>query len=70
MAQQVKDPVLSLQQLELLLCHGFDPWPGNFYMLWVWPNVYILATTECSTGDVKMRIKQDSYLSGVLSLVR
>ena len=27
------DPALSLQQLELLLWCGFDPWPGNFHML-------------------------------------
>ena len=27
------DPALSLQQLELLLWYGFDPWPGNFHML-------------------------------------
>ena len=27
MAQQVKDPVLSL------LWHGFNPWPGNFHRL-------------------------------------
>ena len=34
MAQGVKDPELSLPQLGLLLWHGFDPWPGNFCMLW------------------------------------
>ena len=28
--QQVKDPVLSLQQLRLLLWRRFDPWPGTF----------------------------------------
>ena len=32
-AQQVKEPALSLQQLGSLLWHGFDPWPGNFCML-------------------------------------
>ena len=32
MTQQVKDPVLSLQQLRSLLWHGFDPWPGNVHM--------------------------------------
>ena len=37
-AQRVKDPVLSLQQLGLLLWHGFDPWPQNFHMLWAWPK--------------------------------
>ena len=33
MAQQVKDPALSLQQLRLLLWRGFDPWPRNFCTL-------------------------------------
>lgn len=31
-AQQVKDPVLSLLWLR------FDPLPGNFLVLWVWPK--------------------------------
>ena len=30
--QWVEDPVLSLQQLRLLLWYRFDPWPGNFHM--------------------------------------
>ena len=34
-AQQVKDLVLSLQWLKLLLWLGFNPWPGNFHVLWV-----------------------------------
>ena len=44
MAQQVKDLVLSPQQLGLLLwcrfnpCPRFDPWPRNFHMPWVWPK--------------------------------
>ena len=32
MAQQLKDLALSL------LWHGFDPWPGNFCVPWVWPQ--------------------------------
>ena len=32
MAQQVKDVVLSLQQLGSSLWLGLDPWPGNFHM--------------------------------------
>ena len=35
MVQQVKDPVLSPQQLKVLLWRGFDPWPGDFHMPWV-----------------------------------
>ena len=36
--QQVKDPVLSLLWLVSPLWHGFDPWPRNFHILWVWPK--------------------------------
>ena len=32
MAQWVKDPGLSLQQLRLLLWRSFDPWPRDFHM--------------------------------------
>ena len=35
-AQQVKDPALSLQSLGLLLQNGFNPWPGNFHMPQMW----------------------------------
>ena len=38
MAQQVKDPVLSLLWLWLQLWHRFDPWPGNFCMPWARPK--------------------------------
>ena len=36
MAQQVRNPLLSLWWLWLQLWHRFDPWLGNFYMLWAW----------------------------------
>ena len=32
MDQWIKDPALSLLWL------GFDPWPWNFCMVWVWPK--------------------------------
>ena len=35
-AQGVKDPALSRKRLRSLLWHGFDPWTGNLYILWVW----------------------------------
>ena len=38
MAQWVKDPALSLQQLGWLLRHGFSPWHGNFRMPWALPH--------------------------------
>ena len=34
----VEDLALSLQQLRSLLWRGFDPWPGNFHMLQLWPK--------------------------------
>ena len=37
-AQQVKDLALSLPWFRLLLWHRFDPWPGNFHMLWLQPK--------------------------------
>ena len=36
MVQWVKDLALSLQQLGLLLWHGFDPWPKNLHIPWAW----------------------------------
>ena len=36
--QQVKDPALSLWWLRSLLRLGFDLWPGNSHMPWVWPE--------------------------------
>ena len=47
-AQQVKDPVLSLQRLRLLLWCGFDLWPGNFHMLLVYPKTK--SKSECRRG--------------------
>ena len=55
----VEDPVLSLQQLGLLLWCGFDPWPGNFRMPWVWlpppekseKKHERIMVTALSTGD-------------------
>ena len=38
MAQQVKDPVLSLLWLGSLPWCGFNPWPNNFCMPWVPPK--------------------------------
>ena len=32
-AQWVKDLALSL------LWRGFDPWPGNFHIPWLWPKI-------------------------------
>ena len=38
MAQQVKDPALSLLWLGLLLWDRFNPWPRNFLMPWTQPK--------------------------------
>ena len=36
MAQQVKDLAWSLRRPRSLLWFGFDPWPGNFHVPWLW----------------------------------
>ena len=38
MAQQVKEPALSLQQFGLLLWCRLDPWPGKLHMLQARPK--------------------------------
>ena len=48
--QQVKDLVLSLQQLRLLLWLRFDPWPGNLHMPWAWPHKRKKKSTIESVG--------------------
>ena len=61
--QWVKDPVLSPQQLRSLLCHGFDPWPRNFHMMWEQPKkkernsgpiIYYLHITMVKCGTVAL----------------
>ena len=39
MAQQIKYPAMSLQQSGSLLGHGFNPWPWNFLMPQVHPQL-------------------------------
>ena len=46
LVQWVKDSASSLQRLGSLLWRGFDPWPGNFQMLWVWPKQTNKTTLE------------------------
>ena len=36
-SSELKDPVLPQLQLKSQLWVGFNPWPGNFCMTWVWP---------------------------------
>ena len=37
--QQVKDPALPQPWHRSQPQRGFDPWPGNFHMPWVWPKI-------------------------------
>ena len=47
MAEQVKDPALSLQWLR------FDPWPGNFLMPQVRPEIFFFFNLKKDPhGDV------------------
>ena len=61
-AQCVKDLVL------LLLWHGFDPWPGNVYMLWMWPKKKKKKTQVGSSWVClclnRWLVKNNCFLSG------
>ena len=52
MAQQVKEPVLSLQQLRSLLWHGFNPWPSNFHMPEMQPKQNKLGISWIILNDI------------------
>ena len=43
MAQWVKDPVLSPQELWSLLWRGFNPGLGNFRVPRVWPKTKVVS---------------------------
>ena len=46
--QWVKDPAL----LQLWLQLGFDPWPGNFHIPWVWLKEKKIS--KCLTPDHRL----------------
>ena len=51
-APWVEDLVLSLLQLGSLVWFGFNPWPKNFYMPWVWPkNNFLKVITKDVEGQ-------------------
>ena len=54
-SQQVKDPVLSLPW------YGFDPWPGNFHLLWGWWKKYWLVIRKNISRKLLMRKKKLFY---------
>ena len=58
--QQVKDLALSLQQLGLLLWHGFDPWLGNFQTYW--------AQTKKKKRKRKRKKKKEKKIIPALTL--
>ena len=63
MVQQVKDPALSL------LWPGFNPWPGNFHVPWVWPNFFFLNHYNCALSTFKafvqkQKIRNEGSLTG------
>ena len=63
MAHQVKDRALSLQWLESLLGHGFDPWSRNFHVLWVQPKTKTKERkkTTCTTFIIYIKLVQSGY---------
>ena len=61
MAQWVKNPVLSLQQLGSLLWCGFDHRPQNFHILQAWlkkKNPFSVILVGFQKGA-----KEDAYIS-------
>ena len=44
MVQWVKNPALSLLWLGLQPWCGFNPWPQNFSLPWMWPKKKIIGT--------------------------
>ena len=61
-AQQVKDPVLSLLWLVLLLWCGLIPWPGDFHMSQTWSKKRERAREQdmklCSLHDCNSTRKE------------
>ena len=54
-AQQVNDHRLLLLWLRSLLRHGFNPWPRNFFMLWVWPKYKGMSSLHVFHGHLSPR---------------
>ena len=53
---QVKDLALSQQWLGLLLWCGFNPWPGDIRMPWMWSKKKkSLQTINAGEGTEKMK---------------
>ena len=69
MAQWVKDPALSLQQLGSLLWHGFNPWPENFHMLRTWPKNKKLGSSPHGSAETNLtNIYEDA--GSILGLIQ
>ena len=60
-AQQVKNPALSLLQLDSLLWHRFNPWPKNFHIMWSWSKKKKKGLDF--SINLKTSVKDDSHLS-------
>ena len=72
MALWVKDMALPQLQQRLQLQLGFDPWPGNSYMLWVGfktkkktiNNVLYNSVSKCMFSP---NLVTDSFLNSLLA---
>ena len=67
MVQQVRDLALSLLWLWLLLRHRFVPWPWNFHMSWVQPNLLLAPKKKPHPTSVGLH---DSLASGLCSGIK
>ena len=50
LVQWVKNPTLLQLWCRLQLWLGFNPWPGNFHVLWVWPKKKKKKSCYCYTS--------------------
>ena len=59
-----KDPVLSPLWPKSLLWHGFDPWLGNFHMLWAKKTPKRLKEEQSHEGiNLRRKIIQQNSVS-------
>ena len=65
--QWVKHLALTLQWPGLQLWHRFDPWLGNFHMMWMWPKKILIMTQRSYT--VCLQTHQFLSLVTVLQLL-
>lgn len=63
MAQWVKD-LVSVLQLRSLQWRGFNSWPGNFCMPWLWPKNVAFLNGSKVIFSLKNVVKKKGEMRG------